>query len=246
LDYRKLRYFCTVANEGSLHKAAEKLHLSQPALTRAIQDLEAELDVRLFTRHARGVTLTGEGRVLLDHAHGLLLQADAARDAVRAAAAIPRGTVSIGVPPSLSVPLMVPLSTRTAATWPQVQLNMHERLMPDLIAMLGSDLLDAAVVGNPPPSAGVTRWGDEGEHTLILEPLDFISVPPGVTRSFTNISNEVARLFVLIQPPPEIQEDRVAYAPKVGRDLAAEYGPEVVDKLKTIELKFNAGEEEPA
>jgi hypothetical protein len=67
-----------------------------------------------------------------------------------------------------------------------------------------------------------------------------------VTPSFTNISNEVARLFVLIQPPPEIQEGRVAYALKVGRDLAAEYGPEVVDKLKTIGFKFNAGEEEPA
>jgi quercetin dioxygenase-like cupin family protein len=90
------------------------------------------------------------------------------------------------------------------------------------------------------------RWGDEGEHSLILEPLDYISIPPGVTRSFTNISNEVARLFVLIQPPPEKQEDRVAYAPKVGRDLAHDYGDGVVEKLKAIGFKFNAGEDEPA
>ncbi len=90
------------------------------------------------------------------------------------------------------------------------------------------------------------RWGDEGEHGLILEPLDYISVPAGVTRMFKNISDEVARLLVIIQPPPEKQEDRVAYAPKVGRDLEAEYGAEIVEKLKGIGFKFNAGEEEPA
>lgn len=87
-------------------------------------------------------------------------------------------------------------------------------------------------------------WGDEGEHSLILEPLDYISVPAGVTRMFTNISDEVARLLVIIQPPMDRQEDRVAYAPKVGRELAEEYGTEMVDKLKAIGFKFNAGEEE--
>ncbi len=150
MDYRKLRYFCAVATEGSLHRATEKLNLSQPALTRAIQDLEADLQAKLFTRHARGVTLTEEGRILLDHAHGLLSQAEAARDAVAAVAEHPRGLVSIGVPPSLSISLMVPLVCQVSEKWPSIQLNMHERMMPDLLDMIVSEQLDAAIVANPP------------------------------------------------------------------------------------------------
>ncbi|RDE07363.1 cupin domain-containing protein [Sphingomonas aracearum] len=87
-------------------------------------------------------------------------------------------------------------------------------------------------------------WGDHGEHSLVLEPLDFISVPAGVTRSFTNISDEVARLLVIIQPPVDRSEDRVAYAPDFAKDLEADFGGEVVDQLKAIGFKFNAGEPE--
>lgn len=152
MDYRKLRYFSVVAREGSLHKATEQLHLSQPALTRAIQDLEADVDAKLFIRHARGVTLTDEGSVLLEHAQDLLVQAERARKAVISAGTNPRGVVSIGLPPSLSIALMVPVVTQLASDFPLVQLNMHERMMPDLLEMLSNERIDAAVVGNPPQS----------------------------------------------------------------------------------------------
>lgn len=84
-------------------------------------------------------------------------------------------------------------------------------------------------------------WGDEGQHSMILEPLDFVSFPPKVSRAFRNISNETARLFVLIQPISEVQEDRVAYAPKVEAEIKAGYGESTVDALKKIGFKFDAG-----
>ncbi|HEX7075505.1 MAG TPA: cupin domain-containing protein [Hyphomicrobiaceae bacterium] len=84
-------------------------------------------------------------------------------------------------------------------------------------------------------------WGDEGQHSMILEPLDFVSFPPKVSRAFRNISDETARLFVLIQPVSDVQEDRVAYAPKLEEELKDSYGAGTVEALKKIGFKFDAG-----
>lgn len=87
------------------------------------------------------------------------------------------------------------------------------------------------------------HWGDEGENCLVLEPLDFVSVPPGVSRNFINVSDELGRLFVVIQPSGE-QTDRVAYAPIVGTEIEQTYGADVLNNLKELGFKFNAGLEE--
>lgn len=84
-------------------------------------------------------------------------------------------------------------------------------------------------------------WGDHGEESLELGPLDFISIPPGVNRSFINISDEYARLLAIIQPVTEAQEDRVSFATSVAGKLEGEYGPETVQALKDIGFHFDAG-----
>ncbi len=87
-------------------------------------------------------------------------------------------------------------------------------------------------------------WGDEGEHSTILEPLDFLSVPPGVNRDFKNVSGELGRLFVVIETSPDEPTDRVAYAPKLGEEVAQEFGAEARARLEEIGFKFNAGQPE--
>jgi uncharacterized RmlC-like cupin family protein len=89
-------------------------------------------------------------------------------------------------------------------------------------------------------------WGDEGEHSLVLEPLDMVSVPPGIHRKFTNVSNETARLLVMIQMPSEKQEDRISYAPALGREIESQFGAEAIAKLRAIGFKFDAGSDAPA
>lgn len=89
-------------------------------------------------------------------------------------------------------------------------------------------------------------WGDEGENKLILEPLDMVSVPPGVSRKFTNVSNETARLLVMIQIPTEKQEDRISYAPALGAEIEQQFGAEALAKLRDIGFKFDAGSDAPA
>jgi LysR family transcriptional regulator, hca operon transcriptional activator len=84
LELRHLRYFVAVAESRSLKLAAEeKLHTTQPSLSRQIRDLENEVGAQLFLRGARGVELTPAGRVFLDHARVMLSQADAAVQSVR-------------------------------------------------------------------------------------------------------------------------------------------------------------------
>ena len=84
MELRHLRYFVAVAEAGSLTVAAEqRLHTSQPSLSRQIRDLESELGVQLLTRRARGIELTPAGRAFLDHARLVLSQVDAASEAAR-------------------------------------------------------------------------------------------------------------------------------------------------------------------
>lgn len=84
-------------------------------------------------------------------------------------------------------------------------------------------------------------WGDEGENSIILEPLDFVSVPPGISRNFTNISDEMGYLFVVIQPPEGDEFDKVAFSPSLGEDIAKQFGAATVAQMNGIGFNFDAG-----
>jgi uncharacterized RmlC-like cupin family protein len=86
-------------------------------------------------------------------------------------------------------------------------------------------------------------WGDPGEeHTVVLEPLDFISVPPGVPRKFTNVSaTETGRLLVIIHVQTEQQGDRIAYQPELREAIQRKHGQRTVEALDRIGIKFDAG-----
>jgi mannose-6-phosphate isomerase-like protein (cupin superfamily) len=81
-------------------------------------------------------------------------------------------------------------------------------------------------------------WGDRGEHTLVLEPLDMVSVPRGENRSFRNISSELGRLLVMIVPESDAQVDPVSYAADVAKEIEHEYGRAALEGLQKIGFKF--------
>ena len=90
VDTRLLRYFAAVADEGSLSRAAERLFVSQPALTKQIKQLEGQLGVQLFTRSRAGMTLTAAGQALAARIPGMLAGWDQVLRETRAAARITR------------------------------------------------------------------------------------------------------------------------------------------------------------
>jgi LysR family hca operon transcriptional activator len=97
MELRHLRYFIAVAEAGSLTLAAEqRLHTSQPSLSRQIRDLEDQVGVELLNRSARGIELTKAGKVFLDHARLALTQVDAAIEAARRAATPAKQKFALG------------------------------------------------------------------------------------------------------------------------------------------------------
>ncbi|MBB3178736.1 alpha/beta fold hydrolase [Variovorax sp. Sphag1AA] len=87
-------------------------------------------------------------------------------------------------------------------------------------------------------------WGDKGEDSILLKPCDFLSVPAGVCRTFRNVSDKTGRLLALIQTTGD-QSDPSAFTPDVERDVQREFGAEIIEKLRTIGLRFDAGIDAP-
>jgi quercetin dioxygenase-like cupin family protein len=83
-------------------------------------------------------------------------------------------------------------------------------------------------------------WGEGGKNSLILEPLDFVSIPIGIDRAFKNISEETARLFAIIQPVGDEQQDNVTFPASVAVDLSNEFGDETLDAFQKLGMNFRA------
>ena len=96
MEIRVLRYFLEVAREGSVTHAAQRLHISQPTLSKQIKDLEAELGKKLFVRSSFSVRLTDEGMLLRKRAEDILAMVDKTADEFRALGQITGGDIYIG------------------------------------------------------------------------------------------------------------------------------------------------------
>jgi DNA-binding transcriptional LysR family regulator len=152
MDIRQLRTFVHVAELGSFSKAAERLHIAQPALSRQIRLLEAELKAPLLLRHGRGVALTDAGAVFLDRAAGILRQIEQARADVAAEAGEVTGQVSIGLPPSVGLVLTGPLAEDFRRVCPKVRLKIVEGVGGFVHEWMMGGRLDIGVLYQPGPS----------------------------------------------------------------------------------------------
>ena len=121
MDLKQLEYFVRVAELGSFTRASIALDVAQPALSRQIRLLEVELRQNLLTRNGRGALPTEAGNLLLKHGRGILHQVELAREELGAVRGALAGRVSIGLPPSLSRLITVPLTRAFKQQLPQAQ-----------------------------------------------------------------------------------------------------------------------------
>jgi DNA-binding transcriptional LysR family regulator len=149
MDFRQIRTFRSVAELGSLSKAADKLRIAQPALSRQIKLLEHELRTELFTRSGRGMVLTEAGRILLSRTAGLVRQIDQIRDDIQSAAGAPSGRVVLGLVPTVSCVLSTRLAQRTVETYPGISLCIVESYSGHLIEWLHRGEMDLAIIYGP-------------------------------------------------------------------------------------------------
>lgn len=151
-DFRRLGYFLQIAELGSLTRAAARLRIAQPSLSRQMRLLEQELGVTLFTRGYRGMHLTEAGEILRARIAGPLRQVGHALYEVRALPSDTEGTVIFGMPPSVSGLLGEALLRRVLEAAPRINLHLVESLSGHLLAMMKRGELDAAVLYGPTPA----------------------------------------------------------------------------------------------
>jgi len=146
VDIKPLRYFVEVARHASFTRAAEVLHVAQPAVSMAIRKLEAELELTLFHRHDRKVALTDDGKRLLVHATRILQTLDDAQLEMQELRGLTRGQVRVGIPGMLGSYYFPPILMAFRHRHPQLNLSVVEAGTGRLQQMLQQGLLDLAII----------------------------------------------------------------------------------------------------
>ncbi|MEU3312758.1 LysR substrate-binding domain-containing protein [Streptomyces sp. NPDC006662] len=147
MELRTLRYFVAVAEERHFGRAAARLHMSQPPLSRAVKQLEAEVGAPLFARSPAGITLTAVGSVLLDEARALLGHADRVRERVRAAAG--SGSLAIGILGDGTDPGVARVAAAFRRSRPGVDIRVRDTDLADPTCGLRAGLVDVALTRAP-------------------------------------------------------------------------------------------------
>ncbi|MDO8370340.1 MAG: LysR substrate-binding domain-containing protein [Polaromonas sp.] len=170
MDLKQLEYFVRVAELGSFTRASIALDIAQPALSRQVRLLEVELRQSLLTRTGRGAIPTEAGKLLLKHGRGILHQVDVAREELGAVRGGLAGRVSIGLPPSLSKLITVPLTQAFRQQLPHAQLTLTEGFSMLMQEGLRVGNLDLAVLYNSERSPELETITLRTEELVLISP----------------------------------------------------------------------------
>lgn len=171
MELRQLRYFLSIVEHGSVSRAAEALHVAQPALSLHLKRLETEFGCQLLHRSTRGVTPTESGGRLAQRARVLLGEVSSLADDVRGVEAVPAGPVVIGIPTSLGTVLTVPLVKRIRERFPDIRLRVMEALSGHMREWASSGEVDLAVVFGTETPPGLTTQFLARESLCLVGPL---------------------------------------------------------------------------
>jgi DNA-binding transcriptional LysR family regulator len=172
MELRHLRYFVAVAEELNFTKAAEKLRLAQPSLTRQIHNLEEELGVRLLNRSKSRVSLTDEGRSFYIDAHRLVAQS---LESVRAVQRLSRGEtgqLNLGYLSKFNFDLLPGTLAEFSRTRPEIAVNLFDMSPAEQLRALDARKIDLGFVGVRPPTnhknVAMLAWECIGQHKLVV------------------------------------------------------------------------------
>src|SRR5262245_15347649 len=204
MDLRHLRYFIIAAEEGHITRAAERLDIQQPPLTRVIKSIERELDVRLFRRKARGVELTDAGHALLEGARAILGRLDNTLETTRRTARGEQGRMCLGITPTGAFHSFVPRVIRAyLEAYPLVSVTLEESLTNELVEHLRDERIDAAFLRSPVDREGLVIDHVLDEATVValpsIHPLARSGGGGSVTVPFKALGSET---FIAYGPPP--------------------------------------------
>jgi len=159
MEFRHLRYFLAVAEELHFARAAERLHIEQSPLSRAIRELEEELGAQLFVRTSRSTRLTLAGKLLMENAPRVLLALDQARESVKASANGFHGRLRVALSDGITPSRLPALLARCREEDPEIEIRLFEVPLAQQLSGLRDDLYDAGF-----------SMADEVGDGIIIEP----------------------------------------------------------------------------
>jgi len=211
-----LQAFVAAIEEGSLRAASRRLGVSQPALTKLVQELEIELEAALLMRHSQGVKPTAQGQVLFDHAIKVAHELETAVDQIQQLGGHMRGELTIAAVP-VAMMLLIPEALRTfSRAFPDIRLRVSEELFVDQLQKLRNGQVDLVVGGIPeglPSGEFVTEFLMQTQMVVVARrssryaqarKLAELSAAPWVYTGNSKKAGYAARLFEAhgLPPPP--------------------------------------------
>jgi len=214
VELRHLRYFVAVAETLHFGRAAARLHIAQPPLSRQIRQLEAELGVRLFERTQRRVQLTSAGQVFLAEARRILAQVDRAVSAARQVARGETGALAVGFIGAASYSILPAVVQAFRARYPRVDVALHEMSTEQQLAALREGRIEVGFVRPPVDDAHLAA------ETVLREPL-LVALPrahPLARRRALPLAALAREPFVLFPRPlgPGLYDQIMALCREAG------------------------------
>ena len=149
MELRVLRYFLTIAREGSITNAANVLHVTQPTLSRQIHDLEEELGQRLFVRGSRNMRLTAEGMILRKRAEEIISMVDKTEAEFHSMSNVVSGDIYIGGGETEAVKLIAQIVCELRTAYPEIHYHLYSGNAEDVTERLDKGLLDFVLLIQP-------------------------------------------------------------------------------------------------
>jgi DNA-binding transcriptional LysR family regulator len=195
MDLRRLRLFLAVVEGGGMTRAAEAEHVSQPSVSQAIRELEAELGTDLFHRVGRRVLLTAAGEALVEPARQVLRDVETGRAAVEAVAGLDAGRLDLVALPTLAADPVAPLVGAFRRAHPGVDIALADPAdAAALVDLVASGACELGITAGPVTEPRLAS------HELVRQ--DLLAVlPPGTNASHTMAVSTLAR-FPLVTAPP--------------------------------------------
>ena len=223
---RDLRYFLTVAEELHFTRAAERLYVSQPALSKQVRALERQLGVELFRRDRHGVALTGAGAALLPYARRVLDTWAEGAAAVEVARTAQRSTLVVGMSTSPGRGGLLPaIRSRFTAGHPEAAVRLRQVSWEDPTAGLADGDADVAFVWLPLPDEDRYAW------TVVAEEPRLVALPdthPLAARTEVDFADLVDEPFLALPPDAGplrdywlALEEREGRPPRIGAEIAS-------------------------
>ncbi len=261
MELRHLRYFVAVAEMENVSRAALKLHVSQPALSRQIRDLENEIGFCLLERTAKSVRLTDAGRAFLNDARTLLQQADEAVRKARAIASAEPTELKVGYSPAATARILPPILRAYQRVMPKVHVKLYDWSNEENVAGLRDGRLNLAFVVRPPKAASLEGIRFEElirERICLAVPLHHafaarrsMSLAEAASEPFIGLTREeypdyydyLAIIFSKVKQKPRVVEEHDSFSAVMsaveagsGVAIATDFGYSFGNRLKFLHL----------